>query len=189
MEQKAYIIFRAKVHKKSIDSLISVIGDMVSKKIKNVVLIVSSTGGEVQPSLDFYDFAKNLPIDITTYALGQVASAAIVIYCIAPKRSAHSRSKFLIHGIRGGAQGFSIKELEEKIAPSLKEQSGKITDVIAEATKKNKSDIEKDMTGEIVLDVAGAKSYGLITDVINDNPIKEVGFPIITIGDNLFSDK
>jgi len=189
MEQKAYINFRAKVHKKSIDSLIGVMSDMVSKKIKNIVLIVSSSGGEVQPSLDFYDFAKNLPVDITTYALGQVASAAIVIYCIAQKRSAHSRSKFLIHGIRGGAQGFSIKDLKEKIAPCLEEQSGKIADVIAEATKKNKSDIENDMAGEIVLDVTAAKNYGLITDVVEDNPIKEVGFPTITIGDNLFPDK
>lgn len=191
MEQKAYINFRAKVHKKSIDTLMRVIGELVGKKFDNLILIVSSSGGEVQPALDFYDFAKGLPINIATYALGQVASAAIVIYCVGIKRSAHNRSKFLMHGIKikGAAQGFSIKELEEKIMPNLKEQSGKIADVIAEATKKEKLKVEKDMEGEMVLDASGAKGYGLITDVIDDNPIKEAGLPLITIGDDLFRDK
>ena len=119
MNNKAYVNFRAKIHKQSIDTLMRIFGDLMSKNIKDITLIVSSSGGQVQPALDFYDFAKGLPINITTYAFGQVSSAAIVIYCAAEKRYAHSKSKFLIHGIRGGAQGYSIKDIEEKIMPRV----------------------------------------------------------------------
>lgn len=186
MNNKAYINFRAKIHKQSVDTLIRILGDLISKNIKDITLIVSSSGGQVQPALDFYDFAKGLPVSITTHALGQVSSAAIVIYCAAAKRYAHSKSKFLIHGIRGGAQGYSIKDIEKKIMPGLKEQSGKIAEIIAKTTGKNKSEVEKDMAGEKVLDAEKAKNYGLITKDIDDQPIKTAGVPIVTIGDDLF---
>lgn len=189
MENKAYINFRAHVHKKSVDVLMRIFGELMSKNIKDVTLIVSSSGGRVQPALDFYDFAKGLPITITTYTIGQVASAAIVIYCVAEKRYTHSRSKFLIHGIRGGAQGYSIKDMKEKIMPNLTDQSNKIAEIIAEATKKDKLDVEKDMTGEKELSAEKAIEYGLVTVGIDDQPIKMVGAPIITIGDDLFKDR
>ena len=188
MNNKAYINFSAKIHKKSIDTLIRILGNLTAKNIKDVTLIVSSSGGQVQPALDFYDFAKGLPIKITTHALGQVSSAAIVIYCAAEKRYAHSKSKFLIHGIRGGAGRYSIKDIENKIMPGLKEQSSKIAEIIAKTTGKNKLDIEKDMTGEKVLDTQKAREYGLINEGVDDQPIKIVGIPIITIGDDLFKD-
>jgi len=189
MESKAYINFRAQVHKQSIDVLMRIFGDLISKNIKDVTLIVSSSGGQVQPALDFYDFAKGLPITIATYTIGQVASAAIVIYCVAENRYAHSRSKFLIHGIRGDVKGFSIKDMKEKIMPNLTDQSNKIAEIIAEATKKSKSDVEKDMTEEKELSAEKAIEYGLVTVGIDDQPIKTIGAPIITIGDDFFKDQ
>ncbi len=186
---KAYINFRAKVHKKSIDYLMRVFGDLMTKNINEITLIVSSSGGQVQPSLDFYNFAKNLPAAITTYAIGQVASAAIVIYCVSDKRYSHSQGKFLIHGIRGNASGFSIKDVEGKIITNLKEQSDKIAEIIKEATGKEKKKIMEDMTGEKILDVKEATEYGLITEEIDDQPVKLMGVPIVTIGDDLFKDQ
>lgn len=186
MQKEAYINFRSQIHKKSIDALMRVFGDLVSKNADHIHLIVSSSGGHVQPVLDFYDFAKKLPVTITTHAVGQVASSAIIIFCIAEKRYTHSRGKFLIHGIRGSMQNYSIRDVEEKIIPNLKEQSGKIAEIISEATSKEISDVEREMAGERILDAKQAQEYGLVTEEIDDDPIKKKGVPIITIGDDLF---
>jgi len=186
MQDKAYINFRAQVHKKSIDALMRVFGDLMSKRVDHIVLIVSSSGGQVQPALDFYDFAKRLPIGITTHTVGQVASAAVVVYCVAEKRYAHSRSKFLFHGIRGSVPNYSIKDVEQRIIPNLKDQSSKIAKIIAEATGKKVEDVEEEMTGEKELNPEEAKKYGLVTESIDDQPIKIPGIPTITIGDDLF---
>lgn len=184
-KKKAYINFRAQVRKESIDMLMGQLGNLITQGFDDITLIVSSTGGQVQPALDFYDFAKKLPIALSTYALGQVASAAIVVYCAADNRSAHDRAKFLIHGIRGQYQGYSIKDLEKKITPGLREQSAKIADIIAKATGANTDKVMEDMETEKELSAKQAREQGLINAGIDNSPIKLAGVPILTIGDDL----
>jgi len=184
--KKAYISFRAKVHKESVDMLMRELGNLVAKGFDDITIMVSSPGGQVQPSLDFYDFARKLPIKLSTHAFGRVASAAVVIYCVGSERTAHSRTKFLIHGIRGNRPGYSIKDLENRIIPDMREQSAKIANIISAATRKPKPEIENDMKGERVLSAKTASEWGLVTSGIDDSPIKISGVPILTIGDDLF---
>ena len=186
-----YINFRAKIHKRSADYLISIIGQALQQKKDKINLLISSPGGEVQPSIDLYDYIKGLPekIEINTYGLGQVYSGAVLIYCSGKNRSAHPRSKFLIHGVRIHAPKNTIKQLEEKIIPEVKKSSDQIAQIIIETTGRKKEEAEKDLRGETELSVKEAKNYGLINGEITERFIKETGVPVITIGDHMFQDK
>lgn len=186
MNNIAYINFRAQVHKKSVDMLMRAFGELVAKGTQNITLIVSSGGGQVQPALDFYDFAKGLPVTLTTCTVGQIASAAVVIYCAGEKRFSHSNTRFLIHGIRGSLPNVSIKDIESRVLKDLKSQSRKIAEIIAKATNKDVREIADEMEREKTLSAEEAEKYGLVTDGVDDSPIKKVGVPIVTIGDDLF---
>ncbi len=177
-----YINFRTKIDKGSAGQLIAVIGKAIEKKSK-INLIISSPGGEVQSSIELYDYIKGLPddIEVNTYAIGQVYSGAVLLYCTGKERFAHSRSEFLIHGVRIDAAKKTIKQLEEEIIPDVKKRSGEIAKIIIKETGRKEEDVREDLKGEKKMNAKEAKEYGLINKDIEDKIIKTPGAPVITI--------
>lgn len=60
-------------------------------------LLVQSAGGFVGDGIALHNFLKNLPINLVTYNVGQVSSAAVFVYLAGKKRIAAESAVFMIH--------------------------------------------------------------------------------------------
>ena len=86
-------------------------------KIKNLILNISSIGGSVYHAVTLYNFIKNLPYPVTTHNLGEVTSAAVLVYLAGTNRTAEKVSKFVVHPIKLNLNGtYSYYQLEEMLS-------------------------------------------------------------------------
>jgi ATP-dependent Clp protease protease subunit len=107
---------------------------------------------------------------VSTYNYGSVDSIAGVIYCAGARRLATPHCKFLIHGItwtfapNPQATVVTEHQLHETLGQILAVKRN-IASVIAEATGKNREQVEADMTGSLTLTAEQAKTYGLVHEL------------------------
>lgn len=64
---------------------------------QDVHLLIQSTGGFIGDGIGIFNFLSNLPIKITTYNIGYVASIAVPIYLAGSNRVCAETATFMIH--------------------------------------------------------------------------------------------
>lgn len=65
--------------------------------IDSLTVNISSLGGSVSSGVTTYNYLKALPFNIITHNMGDVSSAAILVYLAGSTRTAENDSKFVIH--------------------------------------------------------------------------------------------
>ena len=94
---------------------------------KDINLYITSPGGSVSSMFTIYDAMQHVPCDVSTTAMGLVASAASVLLAAgAPgKRFVLPNSRVMIHQPHGGAQGQQIDiEIQAKEMAFSREADG-----------------------------------------------------------------
>lgn len=69
-------------------------------EIENLTIEINSVGGITSIGVTIYNLLKSLPCKIHTHNLGEVSSAALLIYLAGDTRTAEDISKFMIHPIK-----------------------------------------------------------------------------------------
>ncbi len=94
------------------------------KSIDCLKLNISSLGGSVNSAITIYNFLKNAPFKVITHNLGEVTSAAILMYLAGSERTAEKISKFIIHPIKSYANDdlsyYQLQELVQLIDADIK---------------------------------------------------------------------
>lgn len=108
--------------------------DMVSNtdKSKTLNVHIHSPGGDLYEGRAIYNYLKNLPQGVDTYAVGVVASAATVFMLAGKNKYAYSQNNVLIHLPMTGMIGNST-EMREK-ADTLEEEEKKIARIYEQET-------------------------------------------------------
>lgn len=96
--------------------------------IKNPIdclkLNISSLGGSVSAAITAYNFLKKAPFKVVTHNLGEVTSAAILLYLSGSERTAEKISKFVIHPVKSRTEGnlsyYQIQELVQLLDADIK---------------------------------------------------------------------
>jgi ATP-dependent Clp protease, protease subunit len=70
---------------------------MNSKTVKHIHLIFQTSGGFIGDGIALYNYFKALPIDLTLYNTGTVASIGVIAYLRAKTRKTSKYSAFTIH--------------------------------------------------------------------------------------------
>ncbi len=96
-EQPFQISFFVPIDSASVNQLTQIVNMQVNIGRKHFIILLSSQGGEVLSGLAAYYYLHGLNIDLTTYNLGQVDSAANLIFCAGKHRYALPNTRFLIH--------------------------------------------------------------------------------------------
>jgi ATP-dependent Clp protease, protease subunit len=133
---------------------------------KEIMLYINSPGGVVTSGLAIYDTMQYVRCDVSTTCLGMAASMAAVLLAAGTKsrRNALPNARIMIHQPMGGARGqASDIEIQAREIKHLKEV---LTDILTNATGKNKDQILKDIDRDFYLSAAAAKEYGLIDNVM-----------------------
>jgi ATP-dependent protease ClpP protease subunit len=94
------------------------------KPISSLTINISSLGGCVASGITIYNYLKQQPFPIATHNLGEVSSAALLLYLAGSTRTAAPVSKFMIHPIKIGISGdfpyFQVEELLKSIDMDIK---------------------------------------------------------------------
>lgn len=141
---------------------------------EEITLILSSPGGGLGPALAFYEWVRLKNIPLTTIAIGEVSSAAVIVFLAGKKRLATTHTFFCLH------KGGTLKEdiilfLKRFIDPkrSQEEREGwKIyrktkVEIYKKETKLPEKEIKRALSGFLYLNPQEAKERGLISEIIN----------------------
>ena len=133
---------------------------------KDIHLYITSPGGSATAMFTIYDAMQHVPCDVSTTAMGLVASAASVILAAgAPgKRFVLPNSRVMIHQPHGGAQGQQIDiEIQAKEIAFLRRR---MEEVLAQHTGQPIDKISRDCDRDLYLGAEEAVAYGLADHVV-----------------------
>ena len=132
---------------------------------KDISLYINSPGGSVSAGLGIVDTMNHIKPDVSTVCVGMAASMGSVILSQGAKgkRYALQNAEVMIHQPWGGAQG-QASDIEITARHILKTRE-RLNKMLARASGKPLSQIEKDTDRDFFMDAIDAKKYGLIDEV------------------------
>jgi len=133
---------------------------------KDITLYVNSPGGQIQSGLAIIDTMNHIKPDISTVCIGMSASMGAVILSQGAKgkRLILPNSEVMIHQPLTGVEGqASDIEITAKHILMLKD---KLYEILAKATGKSKTQIEKDSDRDYWMSAEEAKKYGIVDKIL-----------------------
>lgn len=132
---------------------------------KDISIYVNSPGGSVSAGLGIVDTMNHIKPDVSTVCVGMAASMGSIILSQGAKgkRFALQNAEVMIHQPWGGAQG-QASDIEITARHILKTRE-RLNKMLAKASGKPLSQIEKDTDRDFFMDAQEAKKYGLIDEV------------------------
>jgi ATP-dependent Clp protease protease subunit len=140
---------------------------------KDISIYINSPGGSVYAGLAIYDVMHHITPDVGTICTGMAASMGAVLLAAGQKgkRAALPHSRVMIHQPMSGTQGqISDMEIALEQGRKLKEE---LYNILAEASGQPYEKIWKDSDRDYWMIAAEAKAYGLIDEVLDNNPKKK----------------
>lgn len=133
--------FIGEINSQNINTLINYINSIKNLTPNDTLIInINSTGGNVSDGIAIYNTIKKLPCNVITHNLGDVSSAAILLYIAGKTRTAADISKFMIHPIvlnlNRICNYYQIKELINILEADINNYFSIITTEIPTITQK-----------------------------------------------------
>ena len=159
--------FSGEINTNNINTLITYIRSIKNLTSDDTLIInINSMGGNVSDGIAIYNFLKQLKCKIVTNNLGDVSSAAILLYMAGNIRTASDVSKFMFHPIKMGINSslnfYQIKELMNNLERDINNYYAIITAELPSITNYyNLSHILK--YDSLILGKSDAIACGIIT--------------------------
>ena len=139
---------------------------------KDIALYINSPGGSVTSALAILDTMEFIKPDVSTFCMGQAASAAAVLMAAGTKgkRYALPHSRILLHQPTGGAEGQSVDiEIQAREIQRIRDLLDRI---LADKTGQEIQKVSTDTDRDFIMTAAEAKDYGLIDTVIASRKVQ-----------------
>lgn len=135
----------------------------------DIVLLISSSGGNLDSGFSTYNFLRSLKKPITAINTGCIESIANIIYLAADKRVAVDNARFLLHEFHWGfpAGNVNHSRLREHLE-SLDFDAARFAKIFDErtASAKTKIDIRKCLHGDpLIIDSTTAVGAGIAQSI------------------------
>lgn len=167
---KILINFYADVSENSVNSLINFITQSLAQQnqqnpIDEIIIQISSFGGSSDHGLLAFNYLKQLNIKKTTIGMGNVDSAAVMIFCSGDTRLAMPSCRFTLHeslttinGVFNAVKLREIAKLNERITTDY-------GDVVSRVTGEKKTKVNKYIAEGSVMSAEDAKRHNLVTSI------------------------
>jgi ATP-dependent Clp protease, protease subunit len=176
---KILVNFYANVSEGSVNDLINFVTAQLAqqnpKKIFDELIIqISSSGGSSDHGLLAYNFLKQISIPKTTIGMGNVDSAAIMIFSAGDKRIAMPSCRFVLHEAIATLGGqFTATKLGE-MSKLVQRITDDYSDVVAGVTGAEKRKIKKEVKEGSVMSSEEARKTGLVTEILGTAYLSEM---------------
>lgn len=167
--ERVIINFILPIDTNSVNMLLAIINGQMRSGVKKITIVLSSPGGDTAAAFAAYNILKSVPVEITTFNVGNIDSAAMMIYCAGKNRySFPSPARFLIHGNSvnfGGGVSLDSRSLDSQLQ-QLNNLNQMTIDVISSTTGNIKrKDIENAVHGQTILSPDDAKQWGIVQEI------------------------
>ena len=137
-----------------------------SESSEPIYVYINSPGGDVDSGFAIYDMIRFVSSPVTVVGMGLVASAAALIFLSVPaeRRVGFSNSTYLIHQPLSQLKGVAIDVAI--YADKIEALRHKLDQVIADATGKDVSEVEKDTERDCWMTAQEAQEYGLLSRIV-----------------------
>jgi len=142
---------------------------------KDIALYINSPGGVVSSFFAMYDTIQHIKPDVSTFCMGQAASAAAVLMAAgAPgKRFALPHARIMLHQPHGGVEG-QVTDIEIQ-AKEIVRLRLELNNILVDHTGQELATIEKDTERDFWMTAGQAKEYGVIDEVLMPRRLASVG--------------
>ncbi|MDH3606701.1 MAG: ATP-dependent Clp protease proteolytic subunit [Acidimicrobiia bacterium] len=142
---------------------------------KDIALYINSPGGVVSSFFAMYDTIQHIKPDVSTFCMGQAASAAAVLMAAgAPgKRFALPHARIMLHQPHGGVEG-QVTDIEIQ-AKEIVRLRLELNNILVDHTGQTIETIEKDTERDFWMTADAAKAYGVIDEVLLPRRLAAVG--------------
>jgi len=130
---------------------------------KDIYLYINSPGGSVTDGMAIYDTMNHIKPDVSTIAVGSVASMAAVLLSSGAKgkRFALPNAEIMIHQPKGGMTKKQVSDIEIH-TERIREMKRLLTEILAHNCGKPYEILERDMDRDHFMSAKQALEYGLI---------------------------
>lgn len=142
---------------------------------RDINLYINSPGGEITGLFAIYDTMKYIKAEVSTFCMGQAASAAAVLLAggAKGKRFALPHSRVLLHQPYGGSGYAQASDLELQ-AKEILRMRDLLNNMLAIDTGKDVAQVQKDTDRDFILSANDAKDYGIIDDVLTTRELAAI---------------
>lgn len=173
-----YILLARPIIPANVGTLQGLLTNAIQLGYREVTLSMTSPGGGVAAAFGLYQTLRALPVRLTTHNIGQVGSAANVVFLAGARRSASLEAKFSFHEpaaeIEAGTE-LTAAELRE-MASDLASNGVRTNRVLEDRTNMSLTQIRALKRGSRLVDADFALNAGIISE-IRDLQIPE-GVPV-----------
>lgn len=134
---------------------------------KDINIYINSPGGEIAALFAIYDTMKYIKADVSTFCIGQAASAAAVLLAAGAKgkRFALPHARVLLHQPWGGIGGQATDiEIQAKEIMRMRDL---LNEMISADTGQPVERIATDTDRDFILEADEAVRYGIIDEVLS----------------------
>lgn len=161
------INFMAPINDTTASRLIDITSTAHAEGTSQIHLLISSVGGLIRSAFTAYNFFRTIHIPFFTHNIGNIETAAALLFLSSDRRAASPCSKFLFHSLEWSFYRDHVKFAEVTEAyESLKFDIDRYSAIFAERTG-GTYDIADCLTGTSrVLDPAKALEAGIVTNPV-----------------------
>lgn len=161
-----FLGFNAAIDRKSAEQVAFLVSNSRNKGFLEVNLCISSVGGILDHTYYLFNTIEALNVNMITWNVGNIQSAANIIFLCGDHRYATPGSTFFFH--QTGYDPPSNRVTEPYLAEKLKAvqyDDNRSASVIAAKTGKPIEDVREWQNTELVMDTDAALAHGLIHEV------------------------
>jgi ATP-dependent Clp protease, protease subunit len=142
---------------------------------RDITMYINSPGGSFTSLMAIYDTMQYLRPDISTFCLGQAASAAAVLLSAGTpgKRFALPNTRVLVH--QPATEGFygQVSDLEIQ-AGEISRMRRLMETTLAKHTGQSEEQVRLDIERDKIFTAEEAKAYGIIDDIVQSRKLSSV---------------
>lgn len=145
----------------------NVLAAAIQQGTKELTVLLSTPGGSVMHGMTLYNYLSALPVDLTTYNIGNVDSIGAIVFLAGTKRYACPHSTFMLHPVAFGlsaAQNYEQPDLTS-IVQSLEADQARIAAIYAERSGLQKDNALALFDQQKTYSATEAKTFGFVQEV------------------------
>ncbi len=151
------------------EEVLKALWDLIeADKEKPIALFINSDGGTVVEATALYDFilASETPID--TYALGEIKSAAVLVFVAGRRRYTYPNTLFMLHKAIGSPPERNFPEVL-RYAEEMSKWDGRYAGLVAQRIKLDSTAIRAAMEATTFFGAEEALEWGVCDEIVGKN--------------------
>ncbi len=132
-----YFIISGYVDEHMVENILYIVKEKISDDCKKLHIAVQSSGGSVPIALAIADLLMSLPCEVITYNIGNVDSAALLIYSAGEDRVCSPGARFFIHPIGKEIKGVQTVKTLIRYLKEINQDTERVANYLARQTKTN----------------------------------------------------